>query len=99
MLPRGQRHPLFERKQYLHATEFFRFRDRLDALKMKNRLAAMILAKPAGFQRQAARLIFAVGVSGKNFPQSCQAFRKISEDFSGDFALVASRPENARNYQ
>src|SRR5206468_1760285 len=25
--------------------------------------------------------------------------RKISEDFSGDFALVAARPEDARNYQ
>jgi len=29
----------------------------------------------------------------------CQAFRKISEDFSGDFALVAARPKDARNYQ
>ena len=66
---------------------------------MKNRLPAMILAQPAGFQRQAARLIFAAGVAGKNFPQSCQAFRKISEDFSGDFAFVAARPKDARNYQ
>ena len=64
---------------------------------MKDRLSAMILAQPAGFQRYAARLIHAVGESDKNFPQSCQALRKISEDFSGDFALIAARPKNARN--
>src|SRR2546423_8587951 len=64
---------------------------------MKNRLSAMILAQPAGFQRYAARLILAVGKSDKNLPQSCQTLRKISEDFSGDFALVAARPKDARN--
>ena len=53
----------------------------------------MILAQPAGFQRYAARLMLAIiRMSDKDFPQSCQAFRKISEDFSGDFALVAARP-------
>ena len=65
---------------------------------MKNRLAGMILAQPAGFQRYAALLVFAVGMSDKDFRQSCQAFRKISENFSGDFALVAARPKDARNY-
>jgi hypothetical protein len=64
---------------------------------MKNRLTAMILAQPAGFQRDAARLILAIGMSYKNFPQSCQAFRKISKDFSGNFALIAARPKDARN--
>ncbi len=60
---------------------------------MKHRLPAMILAQPAGFQRYAARLMLAIiRMSDKDFPQSCQAFRKISEDFSGDFALVAARP-------
>ena len=64
---------------------------------MKNCLPAMILAQPAGFQRYAARLILAVGRSGKNFPQSCEALRKISEDFSSDFALIAARPKDAGN--
>ncbi len=64
---------------------------------MKNRLPAMILAQPAGFEGHAARLILATGVSGKNLPQSCQALRKISKDFSGDFALVTTRPKDARN--
>ncbi len=60
---------------------------------MKHRLPAMILAQPAGFQRYAARLILAIiRVSDKNFLQSCQPFRKISQDFSGHFALVAARP-------
>jgi hypothetical protein len=36
-------------------------------------------------------------MSDKNLPQLCQAFRKISEDFSGDLALVATRPKDARN--
>jgi len=58
----------------------------------------MILAQPAGFQRYAARLIpTIIRMSDKNFPQSYQAFRKIREDFSGDFALVAARPQDARN--
>ncbi len=64
---------------------------------MKNRLPAMILAQPAGFQGHAARLILATGMSGKDFPQSCQAFRKISNDFSRNFALVAARPKDARH--
>jgi len=77
ILSRGQRHTLFERKQHLEPTVFFRFRDGIDAFKMKNRLPAMILAQPAGFQQEAVRLILAIGMSCKNFPQSCQAFRKI----------------------
>jgi hypothetical protein len=64
---------------------------------VKNRLPAMILAQPAGFQRHAPRRNLALGMSGENFPQSREAFRKISEDFSGDFALVAARPQDARN--
>ena len=53
----------------------------------------MILAQPAGFQRYAARLILAIiRMSDKNFPQTSQAFRKIREDFSGDFTLVAAGP-------
>ena len=97
ILSRRKRHALFERKQHLEATEFFRFRDGIDTLKMKNRLPAMILAEPAGLQRYAAGLIFAVGVSDKHFAQSCQAFGKIGEEFGGNFALVAARPKDARN--
>src|SRR5260370_28702007 len=62
---------------------------------MENRMAAMILAQPTRFHRHAPRLILAIGMAGKNFPQSCQAFRKISEDFCRDFALVAARPQYA----
>src|SRR6266581_2111128 len=97
ILSRRQRHALFERKQHLKAAKFFRFRDRINTFKMKNRLPAMILTQPAGFQRQATRLIVAFGATDKHFPQSCKAFRKISEDFSGDFALVAARPKDASN--
>ncbi len=64
---------------------------------MKNRLPAMILAQPAGFQRHAPRLILAIGITDKNFLQSCESFRKICEEFSGDFPLVAARPKDARN--
>src|SRR6202022_35050 len=84
ILSRRQSHALFERKQHLEPAEFFRFRDGIDSFKMKNRLPPMILAQPAGFQRHPPRLIFAIGMSYKNVLQSCEAFRKISEDFSGD---------------
>jgi hypothetical protein len=30
-------------------------------------------------------------VPDKNFLQSCESFRKIGEEFSGDFTLVAAR--------
>jgi hypothetical protein len=59
---------------------------------MKDCLAAMILAQPAGFQRHAPRLIFAIGMPYKNFLQTCEAFRKIGEDFGRNFPLVAARP-------
>ena len=95
ILSRGQSHALFERQQHFEAAKFFGFGDRIHPFKMKNCLPAMILAQPAGFQRHAARLILAVGRSGKNFPQSWEALRKISEDFSSDFALIAARPKDA----
>ena len=44
ILPCRQRHAIFEWKQHVQPAEFFRFRDRLDAFKMKNRLPAVILA-------------------------------------------------------
>jgi hypothetical protein len=97
ILSRRQRHALFEWKQDLKPAEIFRFRDGLNALKMKNRLPAMILAQPAGFQRHAPRLSLTLRVSDKNFPQSCQSFWKISQEFSGDFALVAGRFQDACN--
>jgi hypothetical protein len=66
---------------------------------MENRLPPMVLAQPAGFQRRAARLILAFHMSNKNFLQSCQAFREIGKDFGGDFALIATRSEDARNQE
>src|SRR5258708_2650197 len=64
---------------------------------MKNCLPVVILAQPAGLQRHAAWFTPAAGMSNESFPQSSESFRKISEDFSGDFALVAARPKDARN--
>jgi len=83
---------LIEWQQYIQPAEFLRFRNGFYAFEMENRLAAMILAEPAGFQRHAPRLISATGVSGENFAQPCQAFRKISEDFCRNFSFVAARP-------
>src|SRR5215467_14253042 len=64
---------------------------------MKNGLAAMVLAQPTGFQRHAPRLTITLRGSKKNFLQFGEPFRKIGEDFRGDFALVASRTEDARH--
>src|SRR5260370_26947531 len=97
MLYRRQCHEVLEGKQHLKTAECCRFRDGIDTNKMKNRLPPMILAQPAGFQPHPSRLIFAIGKSYKNFLQSCEAFRKISEDLRGDFALIAARPQDARN--
>jgi len=59
-------------------------------LEMKHRLPAMILLNP-GFSDTRRGSFAIIRMSDKNFPQSGQAFRKISEDFSGHFALVAAR--------
>ena len=64
---------------------------------MENCLPAMILAQPAGLQRYASRLILAFGVSYKNFAQARKPYRKIGEEFSSNFALVAARPQDASN--
>jgi hypothetical protein len=97
ILSHRQSHPLFEWQQHLKPTEFLRFRDGIHAFKMKNCLTAMILAQPARFQRQEARLALAIGITDKNLLQSCEPFRKISEELGRNFAFVAARPQDARN--
>src|SRR5215813_10430689 len=64
---------------------------------MENRLPVMILTKPAGFESRAHRLTLAAGIAHKHFVQGTESFRKVGEQFSGDFALVASRAKNARH--
>jgi len=62
---------------------------------MKNRLAAMILAEPAGPQLHGLGL--ALGTVQKNLLQFRKPFRKIGKDSSGNFALIASRTKDARH--
>ncbi len=67
---------------------------------VKNGLSFMVLAKPAGFQRNKARLCRSAVACGKeNFRQSCQSFGKIREKFRSQFALIAARPQNPRDNQ
>jgi hypothetical protein len=68
----------------------------MHALEVKNSLPAMVLAQPAGFHRRSSWLVFPVGVADKDLFQLCQPFRKISENFRGDFSAVAARVENSR---
>ena len=86
-----------EREKHIQPAKLFRFRNGINAFEMKNGLAAMVLAQPAGFQKRAARLVPAFGLADKNFLQFCEAFRKIRKDFGSDFALVATRSKDARN--
>jgi hypothetical protein len=96
-LPCRQGHALFEGKQHVKSAEFLRFGDRLYALKMKNGLSPMILAKPARLERHSPWLIFSFRLADEDFLQSCQAFWKIGEEFGSDFAFVAARPQDASN--
>jgi len=43
------------------------------------------------------RLTLALGISEKNFLQFREPLWKIGKNFCGDFALVASRAEDARH--
>ena len=94
-MSRRQHDTLFERKKNVKPAQFFRVTDGGKSFKMENRLAAMILAKPAGFYCVLAR--FGIIVSQKHFAQLRKALGKIREEFGGDFALVASGAEDAGN--
>jgi hypothetical protein len=63
---------------------------------MKNRLAATVLAQPAGLQLRRLRLAPDPGISEENLLQFRKPLGKIGKDFRGDFALIASRPKDAR---
>jgi hypothetical protein len=66
---------------------------------MKNGLALMVLAEPAGFQCGQARLKAsgATTRAKKYFRQPCQAFGEICEEFSSHFAFIAAGTENPRD--
>ena len=59
---------------------------------MKNGLAFMVLAEPAGFQTGKARLGPPGGVTRpkKDFGQLYQPFGKVGEEFRGYFAFIAA---------
>jgi hypothetical protein len=56
----------------------------------------MILAQPARFQGNQARLCLFPGLAHKNFLQFGESFRKIGQQFRGNFPFVAARAKNAR---
>jgi len=93
---RRQRDTLFERKKHIEAAEFFRIGNGSKSFEMKNGLAAMILAKPAGFYCLPARL--GITTSEKRVAELREAFGKIREELGGDFALVAAWAKDAGDY-
>jgi hypothetical protein len=65
---------------------------------MKYSLPLVILAKPAGLQRNKARLRDgAASRAKKNFLQPCQSFGKIREELRSHFTLIAAGPEYPRD--
>jgi hypothetical protein len=66
---------------------------------MKDGLALVVLAEPAGFQGGQAWLFRARATprAKKNLRQSCQPFGKIREEFSSHFAFVATGTKNPRD--
>jgi len=78
------------------AAKLLCFRNRIASFKMKDGLAFVVLAKPAGFQRDQARLNRSrASTQAKiNFRHGCQTFGKIREEFRSYFALIAAGPEN-----
>ena len=62
---------------------------------MKDNLTAMVLAQPARFQPHVPRPALAMRISQKNFLKFCKPSGKVGEDFCGNFALIASRTEDA----
>ena len=81
------------------AAKLLCFRNRIASLEMKDGLAFVVLAEPAGFQRDQARLVglSAITRSNEYFRHSCQSFGKIREEFSSHFTFIAARPEDPRD--
>jgi hypothetical protein len=94
-LSRRQHDTLFERKKNVKPAQFFRVIDGGKSFEMKNRLAAMVLAEPAGFYGMPARL--GITTSEKHFAEQRKALGKIREEFGGDFALVAAGAKDVGN--
>ena len=87
-MSRGQRDTLFEWKKHVKPAQFLRITNGGKSFEMKNRLATMILAEPAGFYGVPAPL--GIATSEKYFAELRKALGEIREEFGGDFALVAA---------
>jgi hypothetical protein len=61
---------------------------------MKDRLAPMVLAKPARFHADALRFRFVACPANKYFLQSRETLGKIGEELRGNLTFVAARAEN-----
>src|SRR4029077_8797003 len=92
----GKRNALFDREQHLESAKLLCLRNGIAPFEMKNGLALMVLAEPAGFHCRQARLegSGATTRAKKSFRQSCQAFVEIREEFSSHFAFIAAGTEN-----
>lgn len=97
MLTRRKRDPLFKWQKNIQPAKLLGVIYGVNAFEMKNRLAAVILAEPAVFQRRPTRLQFPSGVADENFLQLRQPLRKIRKQFRGNLAFISARPQNVRN--
>ena len=91
----GKRDALFKREKNIEAAEFFGVIDGIDAFEMKNRLTAMVLTEPAGFNCDPARLRFPGNSANKHLLQFGKALGKIGEQYCGNFALIAAGAQDA----
>jgi hypothetical protein len=94
-LARGKSDSSFEREEHIEPAEFFRIGNGVNSFEMENRLAAMILAEPAGLHDVSPRL--GITAAEKNFAELRQALGEIREELYGDFALVATGTKNVRD--
>jgi hypothetical protein len=97
MLASRKRDTLLEGKQDIETAEFLSIGNRVASFEMKDGLAVMILAEPAGFHSRASGFDLAGSIAEIDFRQFSEALRKVGEQLGGNFTFPPARPKNVRN--
>ena len=88
---------ILDGKKDVEVTKFLRVADGIYAFKMKDGLAAMILAEPTIFYGDGLRLGGRLRVGQEHLLQLGEPFGEIGQELGGQFALVAARSKDMRD--
>ena len=92
-----KRDAILDGKKDIAVAKFFGVADGIYVFKMKDSLAAMILAKPTIFYGDGLRLGGRLRVGQEHLLQFGESFGEIGQELGGQFTLVAARTKDMRD--